>query len=84
MAVLEQKVRQGVTIHSIIGRHNPKDAVEDSTDTVVPYWSSHLDDAVSQKVVHAKHTTITGNQNSNEEIRRILYLHAGMSYSVSN
>ncbi len=84
MAVLEQKIRKGVIIHSIIGRHNPKDVVENSTDTVVPYWSSHLDSAVSQKVVHAKHTTITGNQDSNEEIRRILYLHAGIPYSKDN
>ncbi len=80
MTVLEQKVRKGVVIHSIIGRANPKDAVKESTDTVVPYWSAHLDDSVSEKVVHAKHTTITRNRDSNEEIRRILYLHAGMPY----
>ena len=84
MSVLEQKVRQGVAIHSIIGRHNPENSLENSSDTVVPYWSSHLDDAVSEKVVHAKHTTITGNQNSNEEIRRILYLHAGLPYLGSS
>lgn len=81
MTVLEQSVRQGVSMHSIIGRHNPEDSVEESSDTVVPYWSSHLDKVASEKVVHAKHTTITGNYDSNEEIRRILYLHAGLPYS---
>lgn len=81
MTVLEQKVRKGTVMHSIVGRDNPEDKLEDSTDTVVPYWSAHLDDAVSEKAVHAKHTTITRNQDSNEEIRRILYLHVGMPYS---
>ncbi len=78
MAVTKEPIRSGITVHSIIGTHHPDDPLEQSTDTVVPYWSSHLDNVASEKVVHAKHTTITGNLDSNEEIRRILYLNAGL------
>ena len=81
-AILKQPVRKGVTIHSVIGRHKPKQPLLESSDGVVPYTSAHLDVASSEKVVHATHTTITGNQAAIEEVRRILYLHAGESYTA--
>jgi hypothetical protein len=77
-AILAQKVRKGVTIHSIIGRKDPDDSLTESNDGVVPYWSSHLDFADSEKVVHATHTSINHNQEAIEEVGRILYLHAGL------
>jgi hypothetical protein len=70
-------VSKRTTYHSIIGRANPKDPIPESSDKVVPYWSSHLEGAASEKIVNAKHTTITGNADSIEEVRRILYLHVG-------
>lgn len=79
-AVLTQPIHPGVKIHSIIGRANPEDSIAESTDKVVPYTSAHLDEAISEKVVHATHTSITGNPVAIEEVRRILYLHAGISY----
>jgi len=83
-AVLAQPIRKGVTIHSIIGRANPNTPLLESSDQVVPYTSAHLDVAVSEKVVHATHTTITGNPEAVEELRRILYLHAGLPYKAGN
>jgi hypothetical protein len=53
----------------------------ESSDTVVPYTSAHLDEAVSEKVVHATHTSILSNPEAIEEMRRILYLHAGKRYT---
>ena len=81
-AILEQPVRRGVKIHSIIGNHKMTSPVEDSTDTVVPYRSAHLESAVSEKVVNAKHTTITHDPVAIEEVRRILYLHLGKPYKA--
>lgn len=79
--ILSQPVYKGVKIHSIIGNHKLTSPLKDSSDTVVPYWSAHLSDAVSEKVVNAKHTTITHDPEAIEELRRILYLHADESYS---
>ncbi len=77
-AILENPVRDGVAVHSIIGRHKPEQSLEESSDTVVPYTSAHLDEAVSEKVVHATHTTICKHPEAVEEMRRILYRHAGL------
>lgn len=79
MALLKQPVRRGVVYHSIIGNHKMKQPLAESSDTVVPYWSSHLDGAVSEKVVDADHNSITHDAITIEEMRRILYLHAGLS-----
>jgi len=81
--LLKQPVRRGVRYHSIIGNHKMKEPLAESSDTVVPYWSSHLDGAVSEKVVDAKHTTITHDLVAIEEVRRILYLHSGLRYPGS-
>ena len=82
-AVLSQPIYPGVKIHSIIGRANPDDSIEESTDKVVPYTSAHLDEAISEKVVHATHTSITGDAAAIEEVRRLLYLHAGIPYQAA-
>lgn len=81
MSILEQKVRPGVVYHSIIAQSDPTVEKIDGSDKVVSYTSSHLDGAASEKVVHATHTTINGNVEAVEELRRILYLHAGLSYT---
>ncbi len=77
--IQKQPIAYGTPIHSIIGDRgkggglnrgdNPK-----SSDGVVPYWSSHLDSAVSEKIVpsnHSSHVTPEGI----EELKRILRLH---------
>ncbi|MCF6311554.1 MAG: hypothetical protein L3J39_03800 [Verrucomicrobiales bacterium] len=80
-AILEQPIRSGVRVHSIIARADPTVPLEESNDEVVDYKSAHLNSAVSEKVVHAKHMTINRNDDAIEEVRRILYLHAGLSYT---
>lgn len=75
-AVLTQKVRKGVQIHSIIARKSLKGLLLESGDGIVPYWSSHLDGVNSEKIVHATHTSINQNQEAIKEVGRILYLHA--------
>jgi hypothetical protein len=77
-AALTLPVAKRVAYHSIIGRADPNDPVTESTDKVVPYWSSHLDGAASEDVVHATHTTITANRDAMEAVRRILYKHLGL------
>ena len=76
--ILKTPVRKGLTVHTIIGREELKKPLEESSDGTVAYTSSHLDEAVSAKVVHAKHTPLCKHPDTLEELRRILYLHAGL------
>lgn len=58
---------------SIIGVAGlPRRPLERTSDTVVPYWSSHLDGAVSETIVPAPHTTIFEHPEAIAEIKRIL------------
>ena len=77
LAMLKTPIRKGVTIHSIIGNHKMKPQLQESSDTVVPYWSSHLDVAKSEVIVDATHTTICQGEDAIREVNRILYLHIG-------
>jgi len=64
-------IAPGIAYHSIIGRKDPKMALDLSSDGVVPYGSAHLDGAASELIVTSSH----GVQNSPAailEIRRIL------------
>jgi hypothetical protein len=74
-ALLKMKPGPGVLYHSVIGSRSPG-GVEQSTDGVVPWRSSHLDGVVSEKVVRSDH----GVQQAPEaiiEVRRILREHLG-------
>tara|TARA_R110000850_G_scaffold65358_4_gene146293 strand:+ start:5294 stop:5596 length:303 start_codon:yes stop_codon:yes gene_type:complete len=77
-AILGSPVRRGVPVHTIVARKNPDQPLEESDDKTVAYTSAHLDEAASEKVVHATHTTICQHPEAIEEMRRILYLHAGL------
>lgn len=57
---------------------NQNKPISEGTDGLVPYWSSHLDGAASEKIVDASHTKITHHHESIEEVRRILHLHLGL------
>jgi pimeloyl-ACP methyl ester carboxylesterase len=66
--------RPGVPVHSIIGQIDPALPVEQGSDGVVPYTSSHLDWAESEVVVPGDH----GCQDTPEtigELKRILLRH---------
>ncbi len=48
-----------VPFHSIIGVYGfPKAPLEKRSDTVVPYWSSHLNADLFEKIVPTPHTSI--------------------------
>lgn len=62
--------------HSITGvAGKPKSTLEKTSDTVVPYWSSHLDGALSEKIVSYPHTAMFVQPEATDEIKRILRLH---------
>lgn len=58
---------------SIIGNRGKDGPLEDSSDGVVPYWSSHLERAESEKIVPTDHGAID-HEESVAEIKRILQL----------
>ncbi|HUF63214.1 MAG TPA: hypothetical protein VMN36_14155 [Verrucomicrobiales bacterium] len=63
-----------VVCHSIIGNRGRKGPLEQSSDGVVPYWSSHIDWAVSEKIVPSHHDAQM-HPEAIEEVRRILHEH---------
>lgn len=63
-------------VHSIVGDRGRGGGV-DSSDGVVPYWSSHLDWAKSEVFIPASHTQATNHPQNVAEVRRILHLHVG-------
>jgi triacylglycerol esterase/lipase EstA (alpha/beta hydrolase family) len=62
----------GIIFHSIIGDRG-KGNTPDSSDGVVPYWSSHVA-AASEKIVPSNHS-VPNCQATSEELKRILKLH---------
>jgi pimeloyl-ACP methyl ester carboxylesterase len=62
--------------HSIIGEEVPDSDLETSSDGFVPYWSSHLDTAQSELIVHGGHT-VYAQWETRREVLRILRLHLG-------
>ncbi len=63
-------IATGITYHSIIGDRG-KGNTPDSSDGVVPYWSSHLSGAASEKIVPSGHSAHE-NPEGIEDVRRIL------------
>jgi len=64
--------------HSIIGNRGKPGPLADSSDGVVPYWSSHLDGAKSECIVPGPHGSCELPQTI-AELDRILRLHIGLS-----
>jgi pimeloyl-ACP methyl ester carboxylesterase len=63
-------ITPGIAYHSIMGDRGRGDT-PDSSDGVVPYWSSHLDGAQSELIVHSDHGA-QFNPDAIREVRRIL------------
>ena len=76
---LDQPIAYGIPYHSIIGDQgegggkNRGDKPE-SSDGVVPYWSSHLEGAASELIVPAHHSAHI-HPEAIAELKRILHLH---------
>lgn len=61
-----------VRYHSIIAQADPGVPLAESDDGLVPYWSSHLDGAVSEKILHSAHS-VQEIPPAITEMRRILH-----------
>ena len=76
-------IAPGIPYHSIMGDRGRGNTPK-SSDGVVPYWSSHLEGAQSEKIVASNHSA-PRNPQAIAEVRRILLLHlksqAGSSIS---
>lgn len=68
------RIRDSIPYHSIMGDRGKGDT-PDSSDGVVAYWSSHLDGAVSEKIVPFHHSSHQ-HPDAIAEVERILKLHA--------
>jgi pimeloyl-ACP methyl ester carboxylesterase len=73
LAVLNKESIQA-PYHSIIGNRGKPGPLADSSDGVVPYWSSHLDGAQSEVIVPGPHGACELPQTI-AELDRILRLH---------
>ena len=65
--------------HSIIGNQCKPGSLAESSDGVVPYWSSHLSYAKSQVIVPGPHSCYDLPE-ATAELRRILHLHLKESH----
>lgn len=70
-AAADLPISPHVRYHSIIGQRRSEVPLISSNDGVVPYWSSHLDGAASEKVVHAGHS-VQETPQAVIELKRIL------------
>jgi hypothetical protein len=77
LAVLNKESIQA-PYHSIIGNRGKPGPLADSSDGVVPYWSSHLDGAKSECIVPGPHGACELPQTITE-LDRILRLHLGIN-----
>ena len=72
-ALSESPMKEGLVFHSIIGDNEQADH-PGGTDGVVPYSSSHLDNAASEVIVHSGHS-VHRSPGAMQELLRILLLH---------
>ncbi|WP_228199440.1 hypothetical protein [Acinetobacter sp. SWAC57] len=63
-----------IPYHSIMGNYRQTNDTREMSDGIVPYSSSHLDHAVSEKIIKAKHS-VHEEAETLLELRRILRLH---------
>ena len=75
-ALAAMPIAPGVHAHSIIAVKGTG-PVEDGNDGVVEYKSAHIDGVESELAVRSGHST-QATPETIEEVRRILYLHAGI------
>src|SRR6266566_4165468 len=74
VAINKIPITKGIPYHSIIGDRGRGDS-PNSSDGVVPYWSSHLDGARSEFIAPCNHSSPL-NPQAIAEVHRILKLNA--------
>jgi pimeloyl-ACP methyl ester carboxylesterase len=62
-----------VSLHSMIGNRGKDGPVKESSDGIVPYWSSHLSEAKTEKIIPAGHSMLSEKEVI-EETKRLLLL----------
>lgn len=82
VAINRIPITSRVPFHSVMGDRGKDQPKEKTGDGVVAYWSSHLDGAASERLVPSDHSSHQHPEGI-EEVRRILYLHAGIPYRAS-
>ena len=70
LAVIKLPITRGIPYDSIMGDRG-RGNTPNSSDGVVPYWSSHLDGAQSELIVDSGHDAQT-NPEAIHEVARIL------------
>lgn len=75
LQINKHPVDKRIPFHSIMGDRGKGDT-PDSNDGFVAYWSSHMDGAVSEKIVPSNHSAHQ-NDEGIAEVQRILLKHAG-------
>ncbi len=68
------KISPSVTYHSIIGNDDPSVPLEESSDGIVPYWSSHWNGAASETIIESGHS-VQETPKAILQIRKILRDH---------
>jgi pimeloyl-ACP methyl ester carboxylesterase len=74
VAINKIPITPGIPYHTIVGDRGRGDS-PNSSDSVVAYWSSHLDGAASQCIVPSNHSSPL-NPEAIAEVHRILTLNA--------
>jgi hypothetical protein len=77
-AVDKLPITSGIPYHSIMGDRGRGDT-PNSSDGIVPYWSSHLDGAQSELIVNSDHGA-QYNPQAIGEVARILKLNLAESW----
>jgi len=77
LAINTIPITPGIPYHTIMGDRGKGDA-PNSSDGVVPYWSSHMDGAKSELIVSSGHAAHQ-NPKAIEEVHRILTLDVGLA-----
>jgi pimeloyl-ACP methyl ester carboxylesterase len=80
-AINKLPIARGIPYHSIMGDRGRGDT-PNSSDGIVPYWSSHLEGATSELIVNSDHGA-QYNQQAILEVERILKLNLSRSMSSS-
>jgi hypothetical protein len=68
--VPELQFPDGMDVHSIIGTKGG----DEESDGIVPYWSSHIDEAKTELIIESNHS-VPGKTAAADEVRRILREH---------
>ena len=77
LAINTIPITPGIPYHTIMGDRGRGDA-PNSSDGIVPYWSSHMEGAKSELIVPSGHSAHQ-NPKAIEEVHRILVLNVGQN-----